>query len=101
MRRRRRNREFKIGVACYRRDQWEQFLATADDSENLESTWEEWRKNADKCINILRSSGLKVVEVIVDIDELNEYCRKNNLPNNSSTRSSYVAQYVKEHYEEL
>lgn len=91
----------KIGVACYYRNQWEQFLATADDPEILESTWEEWRENADRCINMLRAAGFDVVEVLVDIDELNEYCRKHHLPNNAETRSRYVALYVREHYKEL
>ncbi|MEX2723458.1 MAG: hypothetical protein Q6367_006155 [Candidatus Freyarchaeota archaeon] len=101
MSRRKRLEELKIGVACYRRDQWEQFLATADDSEKLELTWEEWRENVDKWINMMRSMGFKVVEVLIDIDELNEYCRKHHLPNNSETRSQYVALYVKEHFKEL
>lgn len=91
----RRGELVEIGIAFYRPDQWEQLLATAEDSEELESTWEEWRKNADNLIKNLRSAGIKVKEVLIDLNEFNEYCRVNNLPNNAETRSKYVSLLVR------
>lgn len=83
-----------LGLACYRHDQWQQLLATAEDSEDLESTWEEWRENANNFINKLKANGIHVEEVLIDVNDLNEYCHIHNLPNNAETRSEYVTRLL-------
>jgi hypothetical protein len=87
-------KSMKLAVACYSRDQWQQLLATADDSKELESTWEEWRENADKLIGRLKSGGADITEVLIDVNDLNEYCQIHNLPNNAETRSEYVTRIL-------
>jgi len=77
-------------LACYNCNQWQELLATADDSEELELTWSEWWKNADMLIDGLKSEGRGVTEVLIDVNALNYYCRIHNLPNNAGTRSEYV-----------
>ena len=84
----------KIGVACYLRDQWQLLLDTAEDVEKLESTWEEWQKSATRLIREMRKQGYDVKEVLIDVDKLNEYCHIHKLPNNSRTRSRYVAELL-------
>ena len=85
----------KTGLACYSKDQWPMFLSTVDDRDEWEETWEEWRANADRAIREMRSMRIEVVEVLLDIDELAEYCKKHNLPNDAKTRAGYVAEKMR------
>ncbi len=41
-------------------------------------------------IDGLKSEGRDVTEVLIDINDLNHYCRMHDLPNNAETRSKYV-----------
>ena len=96
VRKRKLTESMKLIVACYSRDQWQQLLATADDSKDLESTWEEWRENVDMWIATLKSAGADITEVSIDVDDFIEYCRIHNLPNNAETRSEYVTRIIRE-----
>jgi len=80
-----------IGIACYRRDQWELFLDMADDRDKLEKTWEDWRANVNRVIKNLKDLGKEVEEIEIDLNDLANYCKENNLPNTTKTRSKYVA----------
>ena len=80
-----------IGIACYRKDQWELFLDMADDRDKLEKTWEDWRTNLNRVINDLKNLGKKVEEIEIDLNDLANYCKEKNLPNTTKTRSRYIA----------
>ncbi|GEM_PF-4971751 len=77
-------------IARYNCNQWQELLATAYDSEKLGLTCSEWRKNADMLIGRLKSEGGDVTDVLIDVNDLNYYCRIHNLPSNAGTRSEYV-----------
>ena len=88
------NGSTNIGVACFHRDQWQLLLNTAEDVENLESTWEEWKRSETRLIKEMKDQGYDVKEVLIDVNTLNEYCRIHKLPNNAKTRSRYVAELL-------
>ena len=88
------NRSTNVGVACFHRDQWQLLLNTAEDIENLESTWEEWKRSETRLIKEMKNQGCDVKEVLVDVNDLNEYCRIHKLPNNARARSRYVAELL-------
>ena len=81
----------KIGIACYKKDQWELFLKMADDRDKLEKTWEDWRCNVDRVIKNMKDLGKEVEEIEIDLDDLANYCKENNLQNTTKTRSRYIA----------
>ena len=87
-------KQMNIRLACYRRDQWQQLLATADDSEEIESTWEEWRENANNFIDEMKKNGIQVTEVLIDVAEINEYCHIRELSNNAKTRAEYITRLL-------
>jgi hypothetical protein len=64
-----------VGVACFHRGQWQLLLNTAEDVENLESTWDEWRRSVTHFIREMKDRGCDVKEVLIDVNDLNEYCR--------------------------
>jgi len=84
-------KEAIIGVCWYQPDEWEMLKQTATDSETLDDSYEDWKKNANRAINGLRSNNTKVKKVNVKINELIVWCGENKLENNSKTRSRYAA----------
>ena len=87
-------KKMNIGLACYKRNQWQQLLATADDSEEIESTWEEWRGNANDFIDKMKKNGMQITEVLIDVDEISEYCHIHKLSNNAKTRAEYITRLL-------
>lgn len=80
----------KAALAVYLREQWPRLLQTADDSEKLEATWEEWREGFEKAKTQFLKRKIDVTEIIIDLDQLEKYCEANGLKNTASTRSKYA-----------
>jgi hypothetical protein len=79
-----------LGVCWYRQDQYERFLASANDREDLEDTWAEWQITAERVIRQYRAQGLDVRKVESDLDDLLAYCAVEGKPNTAATRAAYV-----------
>jgi hypothetical protein len=82
------------GVAVYLPDQWERLLATAEDAEKHEVTWEAWRQVLDESERNMRSIGIEPIEVVLDLDEFEKYLEKKHLKNNGGARAGYVAEML-------
>jgi len=83
--------DLDLGLACYRKEDWKKFVQMADDKNELEDTWEKWHTNLRKLEETLDSQHIKYTEVIIDLEDLERYCKKKRLPNISKTRSRYVS----------
>lgn len=83
--------ELVVNLASYRKEDWKKLINSADDKETMHDTWDEWRKAFMEMKLRLEKQGLIVNEVIIDIEELLEYCRKNGLKNIGKTRSLFVS----------
>ena len=80
-----------VGVCWYRQDQYERFLASADDRDKLEDTWAEWQVTAERVLRQYRARGLNIRKVEVDLDDLLAYCHAEGRLNDAAARSAYVA----------
>ncbi|HSB71838.1 MAG TPA: hypothetical protein VLT62_21120 [Candidatus Methylomirabilis sp.] len=80
-----------VGVCWYRQEQYERFLASADDRNALEDTWADWQVTAERVLRQYRARGLNIRKVEIDLDDLLAYCRAEGRPNDGAARSSYVA----------
>jgi len=85
------------GVAIYLPHQWDRLLATAEDRDKLEGTWEEWRAVLDESERNMRAIGIEPVEVLLDIDAFEKYCAERGLRNVGGTRAEYVAEMLAKH----
>lgn len=85
-----------MGVAVYLPHQWERLLATAEDREKLEGTWDEWRAVLDESERNMRAIGIKPIEVVLDMDEFEKYCAERGLTNVGGTRAEYVAERLRQ-----
>ncbi len=85
-----------IAVAVYVPEQYAKLLATAVDASDLEATWQEWHQVLQETRQKMAALDMHLVEVIVDLDALEQYCQEQGLKNTSSTRAQYAAHVLSE-----
>lgn len=79
-----------INMAYYRKEDWNMFIASIDDRAKMHDKWEDWHAEYLKAKTTLILHGFTVKDVIVDINELKEYCKKRGIKNDGSARSQFV-----------
>jgi len=89
------NDGIKIGIACYRKEQWKLFKATADDPDDLGDKYEDWLHGVKQLEIHLILNGYNTERVDIDVNDLIQWCKKNNKVNTRETRSEYVAILLK------
>ena len=83
-----------MGVAIYLPHQWDRLLATAEDRDKLEGTWEEWHSVLEESERNMRTIGIEPVEVLLDMDAFEKYCAERGLRNVGGSRAEYVAEML-------
>ncbi|MBW0000606.1 MAG: hypothetical protein JO015_16025 [Verrucomicrobia bacterium] len=78
-------------IAVYKREQWGELLADAADREKVSATWEEWYANLQEVTAELEARGARCRPVLLDIEEIKQYCREQGVPNNGAARASLAA----------
>jgi predicted ATPase len=79
-----------IKIAYYRKKDWNRFINMIDDKESMHDTWREWHKAFEKGKRDLINQGFEVEDVIVNLDELSEYCKLRGIKNDGKARSAFV-----------
>jgi hypothetical protein len=79
-----------LNMAYYREEDWERFLESIDDRDKVHDTWEEWHDEYLKAKTNIVLQGLKVTDWIVDIDELQAYCKDRGFKNTGEARAQFV-----------
>ena len=85
-----------MAVAVYLPEQYPRLLATAEDASDLEATWQEWHQVLQETKQKMAALGMHLVDVIVDLDALEQYCQEQGLKNTSGTRAQYAAHLLSE-----
>lgn len=80
-----------VNLAYYNKKDWQRFLESIDDRQNMHETWEEWHRAYTKTKMELISKGFAVNDFVVNIDELNYYCKIRGIKNDGSARSRFVS----------
>lgn len=75
------------GIATYEPEQWEAFLASSTDRDALEDTWEKWNGGLHRLTAELDAKKVPYVLVELDVDEINEFCRREGVRNDGSARA--------------
>jgi hypothetical protein len=79
-----------INIAYYRKEDWSRFIESIDDKMKMQNKWEEWHADYLKTKTTLILHGFTVKDVIVDINELKDYCKERGIKNDGSARSQFV-----------
>jgi len=80
-----------INLAYYKEEDWERFLESIDDKENMHDTWKDWHNVFLRIKKDLISHGFIVNDFVVEIDELQDYCKMRGIKNDGEARSQFVA----------
>ena len=88
--------EVVVGVAWYRRKQWQRVRNISTDADDLENTYEEWLRLAEQKLAELTAAGLRVEKVDLDSEELIVWCNERGLEINGQARSNYAAAKLRE-----
>ena len=87
------------GVAWYSREQWALLRSVASDVHDLEETFDEWIEYASRTFKGIRDTGIDLVKVDVDVDELILWCKKKGCPVDAEARTAFVIHKLKERHE--
>lgn len=80
-----------VGIAVYRKEDWQRLLEISADKDKLEDTWKDWKHEYNKIKKNFKKMGIKSVDIVVDIDELISYCKKSGLRIDADARSRFAA----------
>jgi diphthamide synthase (EF-2-diphthine--ammonia ligase) len=79
-----------IKLAYYKKKDWKRFVKIIADRESMHDTWHAWNKDYERTKRDLTNQGFDVVDIVVDLDELMEYCRLKGIKNDGKARSQFV-----------
>jgi hypothetical protein len=82
------------GIAYYRKEDWDRHVQLADDRAGLHNCWEDWLESAHQLKWEAESLGFQTQFIIIDLNQLMQYCVANKLPNIGATRAEYVTKLV-------
>ncbi len=80
-----------IGMVWYAREDYPRVLEIMEDAEDLQSTWDEWLKDAERVEQRLRREGHKVVRLRLLPDAFVGWCRSEGRTPNGSARSHWAS----------
>jgi hypothetical protein len=79
-----------IGIAWYSPAQWNRLREISADADDLEETHAEWLATAESVWAQMVENGLEVKKVVVDVDQLEAWCREQGLSIDAAARSQFV-----------
>lgn len=80
----------KVAIPCYTEKAFEHLKSINEDAIDVFASWEEWHKSMEELEIQLQKHGIHIKEVYIDIDELIDYCRFNNVKNTARIRAQFA-----------
>ena len=77
-----------IGMSWYTPESWERLRAVADDRATL-GTFDAYQRKAERAIREFAAQGIKVEKVLLDIDDLVRWCRREGYAIDQRGRAAY------------
>ena len=88
-----------MAIAVYLPEHYPRLLATAEDASDLEATWQEWHQGLQETRQKMATLDMHLIEVIIDLDALEQYCQEQGLKNTRSTCAQYAVHIVSEQHQ--
>ncbi len=79
-----------INLAYIKEEDWERFSESIDDKENMHDTWEDWHNIFSEIKKDLISHGYIVNDFVIEIDELQDYCKTRGIKNDGEARFQFM-----------
>jgi len=88
------NSSKRVGLARYRKEQWQHWLESVDDRESWQETYEAWQQHTEEMAGRLQRAGLEVIFIDLDADQFTQWCKARGYQNDSEARSRYSAEQI-------
>jgi len=89
-----------MGIAWYRRDQWDRLLEISSDRAELEDTYDEWKAVAEENLVNLAQHGYKLCKVHIDVEALLIWCNSQNRDVDGDARTEFTVMKLRESNQE-
>ena len=80
-----------VGVAWYRREDWDDVRRLCDQANQLQDTYDEWLADAEDALRRLAKRGIAVKKVFIAPSEFVAWCLVRARERNAEARSEYVS----------
>ena len=87
-----------VGVGWYREDQWSLLLEHSADRDDLEATYAEWLDIAHKSMRDLSGTGIQLVKIPIDVEELVQWCQEKGYQVDGNSRSEFITLKTREKF---
>ena len=84
-----------IGVAWYRREDYERLKAMFKDGEKLPDTYEDWLSKAQITILTLAKDRLRVEKSYIDPETFPQWCVEKGLQMDADARTHFAAEFAR------
>ena len=81
-----------VAVGWYDPVQWARLKQVAVDADNLDDSYETWKRSAESFERELRRKGVEIQRVHIDVDSLIAWCQSRHKVIDGEARSEYAAQ---------
>jgi hypothetical protein len=62
----------------------------------MDQTWEGWNAGIETLIAGFEARGIPYVRVLLDVDEIKEFCEEQGIPNDAKARSNLAIRKVEQ-----
>ena len=85
-----------LGVAWYKRGDWERLREISSDRDALEDSYEEWLAHAEASLPKLARQGIEPVKIHIAIEELLRWCHSRECRVDGEARALFAADKLRE-----
>jgi len=86
-----------VGIAWYRREDWEKIVEIMEDRANLPRSFSLWLKGAQQALQQIERQGLVAVKAHIDPQSFPTWCRDRGLNVNAAARLQYANLAARDH----
>ena len=87
----------RLGIGWYTPAEWIKLKQVADDSAQLDDSYEAWLSGAERLEKKLFEEGIEARRVHVEVDELLKWCATRKKSVNSASRATFVTEWMQSH----
>jgi hypothetical protein len=81
-----------VGVAWYRREDYDRLLTVFSDADKLAGTYDDWLAQATAFEERESKRGVRFIRVVIDPDEFPAWCKSQGLDVNAKARMRFASE---------
>jgi hypothetical protein len=83
------------GLAWFTPEQWPRLMEVSADGVALGKDHASWLAQAEQDFKGLKAIGVTIRKILVDVEDLTTWCRRNRRPVDADSRTAYVADQLR------